>query len=182
MAESRNVRGGERSLEQSTDDYFGRHYRQLGNMAARLTAREAHGSPIDAHDLLHEVYLRVRKSRPIPWSSATHFVAVIRLTMKHYLVEEGRRKRCLKRGGHKSRIELGFGSATTAPSRDECIDLGEALALLAILDPDKADLVRLRFYDGLSMTAVASLLGISRATVCRRWAETRRWLQSEMRR
>ena len=100
--------------------------------------------------------------------------------MRRILVESARRKRRLKRGGGRRRVDLDQVGAAAAPC-DELLDLDEALSRLAEEEPAKADLVKLRFYAGLSVEEAAACLGISRATADRHWAYARAWLYDRLR-
>jgi RNA polymerase sigma factor (TIGR02999 family) len=114
------------------------------------------------------------------WNSRGHFFAAAAEAMRRILVEQARRKRSLKRGGGWRRVDLDSGCAISDSPSLDLIALDEALAKLAVNHPDKADLVKLRFFAGLTMPEVAAALDMSLATAERNWAFARGWLYAEL--
>ena len=158
-------------------------YDELRKLAGQRMAQEAPGQTLQATALVHETYLRLVDVNKVQhWSSRGHFFAAAAEAMRRILVEQARRKRAHKRGGRLLRVELdGIKPATRHPS-DKLLALDEALRRLSEKDPVKAELVRLRYFVGLTLAQAAELLGISRATADRHWAFARAWLRREMER
>ena len=170
-------------------------YTELRKLAAARLASEKPGHTLQATALVHEAYLRLvnvpansRSQAPDPspqtpapaFSSRGHFFAAAAEAMRRILVESARRKQRLKHGGQHARIDLDSACAMTdAPSLD-LLALDEALSKLAAADPAKADLVKLRYFAGLTMPEAASALGISLATAERHWAFAKSWLHAEL--
>jgi RNA polymerase sigma factor (TIGR02999 family) len=154
-------------------------YRELRQLAAHRLAHEAPGQTLQATALVHEAYLRLVASRPegAPgWNGRGHFYAAAARAMRRILVDRARAKGCAKRGGDWQRAsdELAAIAPDAAPAG--LLELDEALAALAAADPDKARLVELRFFAGLTMQEAADALGVSIATAGRQWAYARAWL------
>ena len=156
-------------------------YEELRKLAAQRLAREAPGQTLQSSDLVHEAYLRlVGEEAQTRWDSRAHFFAAAAEAMRRILVEKARRKKRLKHGGGRLRVELEeAGFLAKEPSEDlEAID--EALNKLAAEDPAKAELVKLRFFAGLTMPEIAQVLKISLATAERHWTYARTWLYAEL--
>ena len=156
-------------------------YKELRTLASLRLAREAPGQSLQSSDLVHEAYLRlVREDAQAQWDSRAHFFAAAAEAMRRILVEEARRKKRLKHGGDRLRVDLdAVDFLAKGPSEDlEALD--EALTKLAAEDPDKAELVKLRFFAGLTMTEIARVLKISLATAERHWTYARTWLYAEL--
>jgi RNA polymerase sigma factor (TIGR02999 family) len=152
-------------------------YDELRRLAAQKLAREKPGQTLDATALVHEAYLRlVDVEEAQHWNSRGHFFAAAAEAMRRILVENARRKQSCKHGGQRQRIPLeGALSASESPG-DDLVALDEALSRLAHEDPVKAELVKLRYFAGLSVEDAARALGISRATADRYWAYAKVWL------
>ncbi len=152
-------------------------YEELRRLAAQKLTHEAPGQTLQATALVHEAYLRlVNTDSARHWNGRGHFFAAAAEAMRRILVENARRKGRLKRGGDRRRVDLGQVEAAAESPPDDLLALDEALARLAEEDPGKAELVRLRFFAGLSEEEAARCLGISRATAARHWAYARAWL------
>jgi RNA polymerase sigma factor (TIGR02999 family) len=157
-------------------------YRELRELARQRLAREKPGQTLQATALVHEAYLRLVDGQDaLHWKSRGHFFAAAAEAMRRILVDNARRKRAEKHGGRLERRGLDeVEIAAPAPSED-LLALDEALARLDAEDPTKAQLVKLRYFAGLSEEEVASVLGISRATVQRHWRYAKVWLLGEVR-
>lgn len=162
-------------------------YDELRRLAASRLDRETAGQTLQSTTLVHEAYLRLvasgdaSASRERRWDSRGHFFAAAAEAMRRILVENARRKHRLKRGGDRKRVDLQeLETMAPAPS-DNFLALDEALDRLAQHDPQKAELVKLRFFAGLSVEEAANCLGISRATADRHRAYARAWLYDFMR-
>jgi RNA polymerase sigma factor (TIGR02999 family) len=155
-------------------------YDELRQLAAHKLAHEKPGQTLQATALVHEAYLRLfGQQEPRSFSDRGHFFAAAAATMRRILIDNARRKQTQKRGGGRQRQPL---EAVAAPEPDEeLLALDEALQKLAALDPDKARLVELRYFAGLTGEQAAEVLGISPTTADRHWAFARAWLQAEVR-
>jgi RNA polymerase sigma factor (TIGR02999 family) len=152
-------------------------YDELRKLAAQRLAQEKPGQTLEATALVHEAYLRLTGDvGEIVWNSRGHFFAAAAEAMRRILVDEARRKRSLKRGANPVQVAL---PELARPDQDDPLDilaLDEALQSLQQQHPDKAELVKLRFFAGCTLEETAKLLGISRATAQRNWSFARAWL------
>jgi RNA polymerase sigma factor (TIGR02999 family) len=175
------IEGGD---AKATEELLPLVYEELRILAAQKLSHEPAGQTLQATALVHEAYLRLVGNEPRAWNSRGHFFGAAAEAMRRILVENARRKRSLKSGGAAQRIELDE-AAIAGP--DECaadglIALDEALARLAKRDPVKADLVKLRYFGGLTIQQAAEALNISHATAERHWDFARSWLYAEIKR
>ena len=156
-------------------------YEELRKLAAARMVAEAPDHTLQPTALVHEAYLRlVGKDAGRPWNGRGHFFAAAAEAMRRILVESARRKSRLKHGGENERVDLDSGCLVSeAPSLD-LLALDEALTKLAESEPAKADLVKLRFFAGLTMPQAASALNISLATAERHWTFAKSWLYAEL--
>src|SRR4051794_30190386 len=156
-------------------------YGELRRLAKQRLAREKPGQTLQATALVHEAYLRlVDEEVAQRWDSRGHFFAAAAEAMRRILVEKARRKQAEKHGGRLARQELDdVDIAAPAPSED-LLALDEALARLEAKDPIKAQIVKLRYFAGLSEDEAAQAIGISRATAHRHWRYARVWLLNEL--
>jgi RNA polymerase sigma factor (TIGR02999 family) len=151
-------------------------YGELRKLAAQRMTQEAPGQTIQATALVHEAYLRlVDVDKAQHWNSRGHFFAAAAEAMRRILIDNARRKRRPKHGGDRRRVDLDEALSVTDPGED-ILALDDALARLAAEEPAKADLVKLRYFGGLSLDEAAACLGISSATAKRYWAVARAWL------
>ena len=157
-------------------------YGELRRLAKQRLAQEKPGQTLQATALVHEAYLRlVGAEGSRGWDSRGHFFAAAAEAMRRILVDNARRKRAEKRGGRLERQAVDdIDIAAPAPS-DDLLALDEALARLEAKDPVKAQLVKLRYFAGLSEEDAARALGVSRATVQRHWRYAKAWLFDELR-
>jgi RNA polymerase sigma factor (TIGR02999 family) len=157
-------------------------YEELRKLAAARLAREKPGQTLQATALVHEAYLRlVGGDDSKPWNGRGHFFGAAAEAMRRILVENARRKARVRHGGGLRRVDIDAGcSLAQPPPDDDLLALDEALDRLAALDPKRAELVKLRFFAGLTMPEAAAALGISTATAERYWAFARTWLFAEL--
>jgi RNA polymerase sigma factor (TIGR02999 family) len=157
-------------------------YEELRKLAAQKLAQEAPGQTLQATALVHEAYLRLVETGPSqPWNGRRHFFAAAAEAMRRILVEQARRRNSAKRGGQAGREEL-HESAIAAPEpAEDVLAVNDALELLSTIDPVAADLVRLRFFAGLTMGEAAEALGMSVRSAHGIWAFARSWLHRHMR-
>jgi RNA polymerase sigma factor (TIGR02999 family) len=161
-------------------------YDELRRLAARKLAQEKAGQTLDATALVHEVYLRLFGSdgqgghKQQHWESRRQFFAAAAEAMRRILIENARRKKRVKRGGHLQRVELSDQDLASHDAPDELLALDAALTKLAAEDPTAAQLVKLRLYTGLSVEDAGEQLGLLRATAYRQWNYARAWLRCEV--
>jgi RNA polymerase sigma factor (TIGR02999 family) len=152
-------------------------YEELRRLAANKLAQEPPGQTLEATALVHEAYVRLVDShQEQKWNHRGHFFAAAAEAMRRILVEKARRKQRVKHGGEHQRVELNDERLICSVSSDQLVVLDEALARFGQEEPEKAQLVKLRFFAGLSIEEAAEVLGISRATAARHWAYARAWL------
>jgi RNA polymerase sigma factor (TIGR02999 family) len=156
-------------------------YEELRKLAAVRMAEEAPGNTLNATALVHEAYLRlVEPADAARWDNRSHFFAAAAEAMRRILVENARRKRRLKRGGDRRRVSLEAAESLAQEPSEDLLALDEALTRLTAHDPIKAEVVKLRFFAGLTMPEVAQSLGLSLATAERHWTYARTWLYAEL--
>jgi RNA polymerase sigma factor (TIGR02999 family) len=161
-------------------------YDELRRLAAQKLAHEAPGQTLQPTALVHEAYLRLvgggdaSAPREQPWDSRGHFFAAAAEAMRRILIENARRKGRLKRGGGRRRVDLEQVEAVAEAPTEDLLALDEALTGLAAEDAAKAELVKLRYFAGLTVEEAARCLGVSRATADRWWAYARAWLYDRL--
>jgi RNA polymerase sigma-70 factor (ECF subfamily) len=175
---------------QASDSLVRLVYAELRRQAGFALRREGEGHTLQPTALVHEAWLRLGDQHDARWESRAQFFAIAAQTMRRVLLDHARTRHALKRGGGAVQVTLGGaddGSARGAPGVDgssldavDVIALDDALARLAALDPQKARLVDLRYFAGLSIPEAAEVLGVSTATVGREWAVARMWLRREL--
>jgi RNA polymerase sigma factor (TIGR02999 family) len=152
-------------------------YDELRRLAAQKLAREAPGQTLEATALVHEAYLRLVGPDPAPnWNGRGHFFAAAAEAMRRILVENARRKRRVKHGGGRQRLDLENLDLADESASDHLLDLDAALAQLAAQEQVPAEVVKLRYFAGLTIEQTAEALGISVRTANRHWAYARAWL------
>jgi RNA polymerase sigma factor (TIGR02999 family) len=156
-------------------------YDELRKLAAQKMSRELPGQTLEATALVHEAYLRlVDQKCPQAWNSRGHFLSAAAEAMRRILVERARHKKTIKAGGDRQRVELVGVALSTAEPDIDLLALNEALDKLERKDARLASLVKLRFFAGLTIAAVAEALNIATSTADRDWAYARSWLRLEM--
>ena len=162
-------------------------YNELRRLAAQKLSREKPGQTLQATALVHEAYIRLVGSDDQQWDSRGHFFAAAAEAMRRILIDNARRKECVKHGGASRRVHLVKTDlaieAPTLATEDPTIDLvalDDALAKLGTEEPKIAELVNLRFFAGLTMKQTAQMLGIPLRTAERHWTYARAWLHNEI--
>ena len=156
-------------------------YGELRRLAAQKLAHEKPGQTLDATALVHEAYLRlVDNDAPQPWNGRGHFFAAAAEAMRRILVEQARRRNAAKRGGQASRVELEEAALAAPEPAVDVLALHEALERLEKVDPAAANLVKLRFFAGLTMSEAAEALAMSVRSTHDLWAYARSWLRREI--
>jgi RNA polymerase sigma factor (TIGR02999 family) len=153
-------------------------YDELRKLAAAQLAEEKSGQTLQATALVHEAYLRlVRGNQQRDWNGRGHFFGAAAEAMRRILVEAARHKQSQQAGGGRRRLELGDVEPVVQEPDIELIALDEALQLLERKDPRKAELVKLRYFAGLTVEQAARALGIAPSTADEDWAYARSWLR-----
>jgi RNA polymerase sigma factor (TIGR02999 family) len=157
-------------------------YDELRRLAAQKLAHEKPGQTLDPTSLVHEAYLRLfGNSTQQHWQNRKHFFGSAAEAMRRILIESARRKKRQRHGGDRRQVEMpDLESADRNEAPEDLLALDEALAKLGLEDPEAADLVKLRFFTGLSIEQAGDVLGFSRATAYQHWNYARAWLRCEI--
>ena len=155
-------------------------YEELRRLATAKMASEAPGQTLQATALVHEAWLRLTNDEKRKWNDRTHFFAAAAEAMRRILVENARRKRAQRHGGKLERAEMPDIPSAAGQNEDQILAVNEALDKLSAKDKQKAELVKLRYFVGLSVEEAAEALAISVPTAHRYWAYTRAWLAREI--
>jgi RNA polymerase sigma factor (TIGR02999 family) len=156
-------------------------YHELRQLAAKKLRRERSGQTLQATALVHEAFLRLVDGEKVQhWNSRGHFFCAAAEAMRRILVERARRRNSVKAGGEFGRVELNDCHLAAPTPEVDLIALDDALRELAARDPRKAELVKLRFFAGLSMREAADALGVSESTADADWAYAKSWLRLRM--
>lgn len=151
-------------------------YSDLEECAARYLRRERRGHLLEPTALVNEALLRLMTGEQCVWQDASHFVATAAMAMRRILVDHARSHLTAKRGGARCRVPLQEDTLSSPPLDLDGLDVRSALTKLAARDPQQARIVELRYLDGCSVEEAAVVLGISPATVKRKWDLARVWL------
>ena len=172
----------ERGEAKATDELLPLVYEELRLLAAQRLSNEAPGQTLQATALVHEAYIKLMGLEKQSWRSKGHFFIAAAEAMRRILIDHARHKKSLKCGGDHQRVPLdeGIGSADSRRWSNDLIDLDEALAKLSKRDKLKADLVKLRYFAGLTGEQAAAALNISHATAERYWDYASSWLRLEI--
>jgi RNA polymerase sigma factor (TIGR02999 family) len=171
----------ERGDPQAAEELLPLVYAELRRLAAQKMARESPGHTLQPTALVHEAWLRISGNEPSKWNGRDHFFAAAAEAMRRILIENARRKRALRHGGNRRRLELEKLEIPAELKEDQLLALDDALEALSFQDKVKAQVVKLRFFVGLTNEEVAEILGLSAPTTKRYWAYARAWLYREMR-
>jgi RNA polymerase sigma factor (TIGR02999 family) len=175
----------ERGDGRTSDELLPLVYNELRKLAAQKLAQEKPGQTLQATALVHEAYLRVVDGEKVQqWDSQRHFFAAAAEAMRRILIDQARHKQSARAGGACHRAPLDNGSSLVAPEgtpAEDLLALDEALRQLEAEDPVKAQLVKLRFFAGVSLEDAARMLDVSPATAKRYWVYARSWLYGKLR-
>jgi RNA polymerase sigma factor (TIGR02999 family) len=174
------IEGGD---AQAADELLPVVYAELRQLAAAKMAREAAGHTLQPTALVHEAWLRLGGSAQPSWRSRAHFFAAAAEAMRRILIDHARRRQAQRHGGGQQRLDVDdIELVANRPSDDSLLAVNDALHRLAEVDPPKAELVKLRYFGGLTIPEAAQTLGIAEATANRWWAYARAWLHQEVKR
>ena len=158
-----------------------RVYADLRRLAAGYLRRERPGRTLQATELVHEAYIRLKKANQGEWHDRNHFFAIATRVMREILVDRARARHAEKRGGNGLRIDVDQAFIAAEQRPVDILALDEALRKLEKLDPRQSMIVELRFFGGLSEREVAEVIGVSERTVKREWQSARAWLFGQVR-
>jgi len=170
----------ERGDGKAVDQLLPAVYKELRHLAARRLSHEKPGQTLQATALVHEAYLRLVGSDKQGFKSSTYFFGAAAEAMRRILIESARRKQRLRHGGDLQKADLIADDLAIEPPADNIIALDEALTELTKTDPNKAEVVKLRYFAGLTLEQVAQALDISPATAKRHWVYAKAWLFRKM--
>jgi RNA polymerase sigma factor (TIGR02999 family) len=155
-------------------------YEELRKLAAARMARESPGQTLQPTALVHEAWLRLTGNENVKWQGRGHFFGAAAEAMRRILIDKARRKHAQRRGGGQQRVDIDE-VEIAAPAKDkELLELDEALQKFAALDKQKAELVKLRYFAGLTIEECAQVLDISAPTAKRWWTYARAWLYKQI--
>jgi RNA polymerase sigma factor (TIGR02999 family) len=155
-------------------------YDELRRLAAFKMANESPGQTLQATSLVHEAWLRLGGGASRKWENRAHFFAAAAEAMRRILIENARRKRALRHGGGQQRLNVQEVEIAAAVKDDELLSVHEALDKFAAQDQRKAELVKLRYFVGMTLEETAEVMGISVPTAKRWWSYSRAWLRAEI--
>ncbi len=171
----------EKGDSRAIDELLPAVYQELRQLAAQKLSRERPGQTLQATALVHEAYLRLVGAQGQDWKGRTHFFNAAAEAMRRILIENARRKHRLKRGGGQNRLDADEAEIVAETPSEDLLALDEALARLEAADRTKADLVKLRYFAGLTIEQAAEVLGISPTAAKRHWTYARAWLYRAVR-
>jgi RNA polymerase sigma factor (TIGR02999 family) len=156
-------------------------YEELRRLAVNKLANEAPGQTLQTTALVHEAWLSLAGKADSQWKDRAHFLAAAADAMRHILIDNARRKQRVRHGGGLQRVNLDQVEIAVTTDEQTLLRVDEALTKFAAEEPIKAELVKLRYFAGLSIPEAAEALGISESTAKRAWAYARAWLYQELR-
>lgn len=169
--------------QNAREELFKLLYGELRKMAAVRMAREAAGQTLQPTALVHEAWLQLVGDGERNWQNRAHFFGAAADAMRRILIDNARRKSAIKRGGNQSRVDIDELEISAATPDEHILLINEALERLEKEDPEKARIVTLKFFGGLTNEEVAENLGVSLRTVVRQWTLAKikmfQWLQSK---
>ena len=165
---------------QAADKLLPLIYEELRILATHKMSHEPPGQTLQATALVHEAYIRLVGEEARNWDSRGHFFAAAAEAMRRILVENARRKKSSKHGGDKLKVDLNHGELAIEEPSEDLIALDEAMTRLSETDPGIVELVKLRYFAGLTIEQAAEFLGLSRRTAVDHWAYARAWLRREI--
>lgn len=166
----------------ATDELFPIVYEELRSIAARYLHDEGKAQTLQPTALVHEAYLRLVGPNQTPWENRAHFFGAAARAIRRILTDHARHRNRIKRGGNAERVPLDEALAASPTPEVDLVGLDESLLALAAVDPQKARVVELRFFAGLTVEQTALALGVSESTIARDWQFARVWLSRDIER
>ena len=170
----------EQGDHQAADSLLPLVYEELRKLAAHRMANEAAGQTLQPTALVHEAWLRLVGKETPKFANRAHFFAAAAEAMRRILIDNARRKRALRHGGGQQRVDLEKVDHSSASNDDQLLAVNDALDKLAALSKSEAELVKLRYFVGMTLEEAADALGISARTADNYWAHARAWLFHEL--
>lgn len=170
----------QRGNERAAGELLPLVYEELRKLAAHKMASEAPGQTLQPTALVHEAWLRLTGDESKTWDNRGHFFAAAAEAMRRILIERARAKSRLRRGSRAEHVPLEQVTIASDDPPDTVLAINEALVRLTVRDPFKAEVVKMRYFVGLSQDEIAQALGVSVPTVRRHWAIARAWLYAEI--
>jgi len=155
-------------------------YEELRKLATHKMANELPGQTLQPTALVHEAWLRLTENENVKWDGRGHFFAAAAEAMRRILIDNARRKRAMRHGGGQERLDILEIEVPTSAKDEDLLAINEALEKLAAQDKEKAELVKLRYFVGLTLEQAAETLSISVPMAKRHWTYARAWLIREM--
>lgn len=177
---TRILEAAQRGDAKAADELLPLVYAELRKLAAHKMANEAPGQTLQPTALVHEAWLRLTGGEERQWDNRGHFFAAAAEAMRRILIDNARRKRALRHGGGQRPVDIQEVEIAAAMKEDELLAMDDALEKFAVLDKPKAELVKLRYFAGLTIEQAAETLGISAPTAKRHWTYARAWLYREI--
>ena len=166
---------------QTTEQLLPLVYAELRRLAAHKLAGENPGQTLQPTALVHEAWLKLGGEQNRQWQNRNHFFAAAAEAMRRILTDNARRKLRVRHGGSQQRVDLDENATAADSEADHILAVSEALEKFAQVDPQRAELVKLRYFVGLKFEEAAEVLGISEPTAKRYWSFARAWLYEEIR-
>ena len=170
----------QRGNDHAAEDLLPLVYDELRKLAASKMAHEAPGHTLQPTALVHEARLRLVGDENKKWDGRAHFFAAAAEAMRRILIDSARRKRALRHGGGQQRLDIQEFDIAVELEDDQLLAVHEALEKFAVQDKAKAELVKLRYFVGLTLEQAAEILGLSAPTAKRHWTYARAWLHREI--
>ena len=177
---TRILEAAQRGDPKAADELLPLVYEELRKLAAAKMAQERPGQTLQPTALVHEAWLRLTREENARWDGRTHFFAAAAEAMRRILIESARRKRAVRHGGGQQRLDVHEIEVPAGIQEEELLEMDEVLERLVAEDKVKGDLVKLRYFVGLTIEEAADLLGISVTTANRHWRFARAWLIKEI--
>jgi RNA polymerase sigma factor (TIGR02999 family) len=156
-------------------------YDELRKLAGSKMARESAGQTLQPTALVHEAWLRLAGNDAPAWANRAHFFSAAAEAMRRILIDKARRRKATRHGGGQVRVDIQEIELAAPAEDDQILAIDEALARFSAVDPQKAELVKLRYFVGMTIEEAAGAMGISEATAKRWWDYARAWLRAEVR-
>jgi len=166
--------------ERAVDKLILAVYQELRHLAAKKLQGEAPGQTLQPTALVHEAYLRLLGDQEQTWKGRTHFFSAAAEAMRRILVDNARRKKSLKRGERHQRVNFEDADLAIEGPSEDIVALDEALSKLSASDKVKADLIKLRYFAGLTIEQAAEALNLSLTTAKRHWRYSKAWLYNQL--